>query len=338
MKKTITQTTLPLNQIVNGDVLSVLKTFPSNSIDCVITSPPYWQLRDYHWKGQWGLEKTFAEYLENLWLLMTEIKRVLKPSGTVWINLGDTYARGNKGKDGINQNLHRSIKEHIVPKTKPDYGNLNKCQLLIPHRFAIGCIERGWIMRNDIIWAKTNAMPESVRDRFSKKHEYIFFMTKSENYFFDLDSVREAHLQSSIKRMKYKWNGHRVKGSAHENMNIKYMCHPKGKNPGDVSDFWKISTKSNHDKHYATFNTDLITKPILAGCPEGGVVLDPFCGTGTTGIKAIELNRYFIGIDGKKEYCEMAKKKIKEVLSKNKPASVKSIIEKLQQLNLKTAA
>jgi DNA modification methylase len=171
---------MEINKIYKESCLETLKKMPNEFIDCVITSPPYWQLRDYGYPEQWGLEPTYEEYLDRLWQLMDEIYRVLKPSGTCWINLGDTYARNNK------------------------------CLLLIPHRFAIGCIERGWILRNDIIWGKRNAMPESVTDRFSKKHEYIFFMVKSEKYFFDLDSIRDKVKDSSLERYKYSFSENKL--------------------------------------------------------------------------------------------------------------------------------
>ncbi|MCC7302775.1 MAG: strawberry notch family protein [Bacteroidia bacterium] len=302
-----------LNKVIQGNALDTLKDFPDNSIDCVITSPPYWQLRDYGWKGQWGLEKTFEEYLQNLWALMDEIQRVLKPKGTVWINLGDTYGT-QSGTGRGTQYVSKSTKHHVENGATLIKGNApHKSQLLIPHRFAIGCMERGWIVRNDIILAKKNSMPESVKDRFSKKHEFVFLMVKSKEYFFDLDSVREPHKAASLERTTRGWNGHREKGSSYENMDIKKMCHEDGKNPGDIADFWVVNNKGGKDKHYAKYSSDMLTKPILAGCPKGGVVLDPFCGTGSTGVRAIELGRKFIGIDGKKEYCGIAEKKLKDI-------------------------
>lgn len=304
-----------LNKIIQGDALKTIKRFPNESIDCVITSPPYWQMRDYRWKGQWGLERTPEEYLQNLWSLMDEIKRVLKPKGTVWFNLGDSYGtqsgacRGKKYSRSPNSKISHIENGSVLLK-----GNApHKCQLLLPHRFALGCIKRGWLVRNDIIWAKKNAMPESVKDRFSKKHEYIFLMVKNRKYYFDLNSIREPHRICSLERTKRNWNGHREKRSAFENMDIKKMCHPKGKNPGDVSDFWNIPTQGRKDKHYAKFNADLITKPILAGCPKRGIILDPFCGSGTTGVRALELKRNFIGIEGKKQYCRIARKNIQQI-------------------------
>ena len=177
---------IEVNKIYNEPCLETLKKMADKSIDCVITSPPYWQLRDYGYDCQWGLEPTFQEYLEHLWQMMDEIYRVLKDEGTCWINLGDTYARGSRAKYAHSNQSLRSKHEHLIePNTKPNYEGLDKCLLLIPHRFAIGCIDRGWIVRNDIIWAKRNGMPESVTDRFTKKHEYVFFMVKNEKYYFD---------------------------------------------------------------------------------------------------------------------------------------------------------
>ena len=283
-----------MNEIINGDCLEVLKTLESESINCVITSPPYWQLRDYGWNGQWGLEKTYQEYLEHLWQLMDEIYRVLKPDGTVWINLGDTYssnrwttAPSSTGISGVYADI----------STTKDINEPNKCLLLIPHRFAIGAVDRGWILRNDIIWAKRNGMPESVTDRFSKKHEFVFFMVKSQKYYFDLDSIRDKHTPKSASI------GITSKDFHYDN--------PLGKNPGSVSDFWGIPTTPSSEKHFATFNTKLIDKPIIAGCPEGGIILDPFCGTATTLLRAKQLKRNYIGIEGSKEYVEIANKRLK---------------------------
>lgn len=359
------------NRIYQESCLDTLRAMPDGVIDCVITSPPYWQLRDYGYDGQWGLEPTYQEYLEHLWSLMDALYSKLKDEGTVWINLGDTYARGSRGKDGTNHTVIKKSKEHhIEPLTKPDYGDLNKCLLMIPHRFAIGCIDNGWIVRNDIIWAKTNGMPESVTDRFSKKHEYMFFMVKNEKYYFDLDAIRDSYKQSSIERSKRgvsennKWvNG--VDGKTPHNLsqpraNIttkipkeqadmfsiprarQYKTkniagsmtkdgltrttaglslksaddkiNPFGKNPGDVSDFWDIPTRPNHSKHYATYSDELIRKPILAGCPEGGIIYDPFMGTGSTAEAAIRSGRKFIGSEMSEEYVKIANKRLNPLL------------------------
>lgn len=325
---------MKFNSIYEGKCLDIIKTFPDKSIDCVITSPPYWQLRDYGWDGQWGNEPTFQMYLENLWSLMDEIFRVLKDTGTVWVNLGDTYMGGVAGAGG-DCGKH-TIENANIKGTRFNGGKKeglpNKCLCLIPHRFAIGCIDRGWVMRNDIVWAKRNAMPESVTDRFSKKHEYFFFMSKSEKYYFDLDSIKDKNktqenrppaivrnrlyeYDSKINRMS---NGKSVfggkKGDGQDKAGIysgkEWFPDENGKNPGSVSDFWDIPTKPSKDEHYASYNTKLIDKPIVAGCPIGGIILDPFCGTATTGCRAIDLQRKFIGIEGSPEYVKIGNKKL----------------------------
>lgn len=315
---------IEINKIYNEDCLETLSKISNDSVDCVITSPPYYQLRDYGWNGQWGLEKTYQEYLDKLISLMSELKRVLKPTGTMWVNLGDTYFGGSGGPSGFDRkakdlewyekserNLHtRHSKENNIP---------NKSLVLIPHRFAIRCIdELGLILRNDVIWAKRNGMPESVTDRFSKKHEFFFFFVKQQKYYFDLDGIREKAKTTDVSK-NGSWQGDR-------NLTIQPVSEKNtlggvnlnGKNPGDVSDFWDIPTQPSSDKHYATYNFDLIDKPIVAGCPKDGIILDPFCGTGTTIARAIQLGRNGIGIDGKQEYCEIAEKRIKQELSQLK--------------------
>lgn len=304
---------MDLNKIYQEPNLETLSKMENESIDCVITSPPYWQLRDYGYPEQWGLEPTFNEYLEHLWQLMDEIYRVLKPEGTCWINLGDTY---NGAKVGNTSN--KGFKENTVIDTfqkQKIEGIKDKCLLLIPHRFAIGCIDRGWIVRNDCIWAKRNGMPEPVTDRFSKKHEYFFFMVKSEKYYFDLDSIREAHAESSLKRIEY---GFKSKHDSIGNIDVEKMgdrfCNPKGKNPGSVSDFWDIPTKPSKNEHYASYNDSLLVKPVLAGCPKGGIIYDPFMGTGSTAEVAIRADRNFIGSEMSLDYCRIAEKRIQPFL------------------------
>lgn len=314
-----------INTIYNESCMETLTRMPDNYLHSVITSPPYWQLRDYGYEGQWGLETTYTEYLENLWAMMDEIHRVLRNDGTVWVNLGDVYARGQRTNDG---NVHSLFQNgaNPIPISKPNYNGLNKTLLLLPHRFAIGCIERGWIVRNDCIWAKRNCMPESVTDRFSKKHEYFFFMVKSEKYYFDLDSIREKYKDSSIQRIlqgRSDTSKHFVGNVGNENLskpraNRKYsgeaLVLPDGKNPGSVSDFWDIPTKGTSAKHYASYNDSLLLKPVLAGCPEGGIIYDPFIGTGSTAECALRSNRKFIGSEMSAEYCDIANKRLQPYL------------------------
>jgi DNA modification methylase len=308
------------NIIYNEPCLETLKKMPNEFLDSVITSPPYWQLRDYGYDGQWGLEPTFHEYLEHLWEMMDEIYRALKPSGTAWINLGDSYnGTGGGHKIEKQRDTYKKYNKNLkpAPNGKKEISIQNKCLLLIPHRFAIGCIDRGWIMRNDIIWAKRNGMPESVNDRFSKKHEYFFFMTKSTDYYFDLDAIRSRHIHANDKRN----DGERhIYKDGVKSLNNKMLAtnavsfNPLGKNPGTVSDFWDIPTKGNSDKHYASYNQELIHKPIIAGCPENGLIYDPFMGTGSTAIAALRRNRNFIGSEMSVEYLKIAEKKIDNLL------------------------
>lgn len=316
-----------INIIHNESCLETLSKMPDNYLDCVITSPPYWQLRDYGYDGQWGLEPTFNEYLEHLWSLMDAIYLKLKDGGTVWVNLGDTYstqsgtnaalARGKNYESESTYLTNRGESEKLIkPKNMP-----NKCLLLIPHRFAIGCIDRGWIVRNDIIWAKRNGMPESVTDRFSKKHEYFFFMVKNDKYYFDLDSVRSKHIHANDKRN----NGERhVYKDCVKSLNNDMLAtnavsfNPLGKNPGSVSDFWDIPTKPSSNEHYAAYNDELIKKPILAGCPENGIIYDPFMGIGSEVFQAVKMGRKGIGFELKESYFDLAKKNLASIVEQQK--------------------
>jgi len=281
---------IEINKIYCEPCLDTVSRMPDNFLDCVITSPPYWQLRDYGYEGQWGLEPTYQEYLEHLWSLMDAIYPKLKDGGTVWINLGDSYSTQSGTNLAISKGL--DVKHYTARlQNRGESGKLikdknlpNKCLLLIPHRFAIGCLERGWVLRNDIVWAKRNGTPESVTDRFSKKHEYMFFFVKNEKYYFDLDAVKDRNEQG-------------------------------GRNPGTVSDFWDIPTKPNKLNHYATYNESLISKPILAGCPEGGIIYDPFMGTGSTAESAFKAGRKYIGSEMSEEYCKIAEKRLKALTS-----------------------
>ena len=310
---------MEINKIYQESCLETLQKMENNSIDCIITSPPYWQLRDYGYPEQWGLEPTFQEYLEHLWSMMDEVYRVLKPMGTCWINLGDSYSTQSGTNLAISRGTHKE-QDSTYLTNRGESGSLikdkslpNKCLLLIPHRFAIGCIDRGWIMRNDCIWAKRNGMPESVTDRFSKKHEYFFFMVKSEKYFFDLDAIRDKSINDNVIRDKSKESF--GIGTSNFSKGARNTSNPLGKNPGSVSDFWDIPTKPSSSKHYASYNDSLLVKPVLAGCPEGGIIYDPFMGTGSTAEVAIRANRKFIGSEMSAEYCKIANERISPFLA-----------------------
>jgi len=261
---------MKINTVYQDPCLETLRKMPDKYLDCVITSPPYWQLRDYGYPEQWGLEPTFNEYLDHLWAMMDLIWLKLKDEGTAWINLGDTYGAGSNKTVGRSDSTRLGGSPKSV--TSKIDSTISKCLLLIPHRFAIGCIDRGWIVRNDIIWAKRNGMPESTTDRFSKKHEYFFFMVKQQKYFFDLDAVRDNAQTQGETRIRsndsYRKAGLNFTAKKYDNNNPVLCCHINGKNPGSVSDFWDIPTKPNSKNHYAVYNDELLRKPILAGCPE----------------------------------------------------------------------
>ncbi|HOW36965.1 MAG TPA: DNA methyltransferase, partial [Candidatus Pacearchaeota archaeon] len=234
---------MEVNKIIRGDALQVLKTLPSESVDCIVTSPPYWALRDYKIKEQVGLESDFNDYIKKLCDIFDEGKRVLKKTGTCWVNLGDTYYTKSGGSflnDQLNSN--KRIKKLGINKANAIRGKgllADKNLTLTPLRFAIEMQKRGWIVRNVIIWHKPNCMPCSVRDRFTVDFEYLFFFVKSKRYYFK--QIREPHKTESLERTKHKWDGHRELGSSFYGMNIKKMCHPDGRNKRCV---WSITTKS----------------------------------------------------------------------------------------------
>jgi len=298
------------NIILTGDALKKLQELPDESIDMVMTSPPYWALRDYGIKGQLGMEEDFDDYINKLCGVFDEIKRVLKSSGTCWVNLGDTYYT-KSGNSFLNDTLisNSHIRKTGINKANELRGRgllKSKNLTLIPFRFSIEMQKRGWIIRNVIIWHKPNVMPSSVKDRFTVDFEYLFFFSKSRKYYFK--TQREPHKNASIKRTDYSWNGHREPNSSYHGMNIKNMCHPKGRNKRTV---WEITTKPFREAHFAVYPEELCETPIKAGCPEGGIVLDPFFGAGTTGLTALKQNKKFIGIELNPEYIKIAKKRLR---------------------------
>lgn len=279
--------------LFHGDVMTVLCELPAQSVDCVVTSPPYWYKRDYDFPGQWGLEPTFQEYLEKMWALMDEVHRVLKDTGTCWVNLGDTYVKN--GTPGGTKYVQKDGGNRVPHMKKQTVALKSLCH--IPHRFAIGCVDRGWICRNDILWNKPNGMAESVQDRFNVKNEYLFLLVKGKDYYFDLESVKEPTV--------WKRSGYRMGGKKHrEAVGHKGVYVDKGtKNPGNV---WNINTKASSSEHIATFNPEIPERCIKAGCPPAGTVLDIFCGVGTTIKVAFKLDRKGIGIDGNPHYLDEA--------------------------------
>jgi DNA modification methylase len=270
-------------KILVGDALSQLKKLEDGSVNTCITSPPYWGLRDYGVGGQLGLENTPEEYVENLVNIFREVRRVLKDDGTLWLNLGDSYAGSGKGRNGdgshglgsIKQASNRGAVNGILRKN--DTGKLKPKDLVgIPWRVAFALQADGWYLRQDIIWHKPNPMPESVKDRCTKAHEYIFLLSKSQKYYFDSEAIKEP---TTDKRA------------------------PGNRNKRSV---WTVTTKPFKGAHFATFPLDLIEPCVLAGSPKGGVVLDPFFGSGTTGVVAEKNERRCVGIELNADYVKLA--------------------------------
>jgi len=303
--------------LYHGNNIDVLKTMDRESVDCVVTSPPYWGLRDYGTSDQLGLEPTPEEYVTNLVKVFQEVHRVLKPSGTVWLNLGDSYAGSNSDKHSSpNKNtlsakmgqtyggIEKSIKAK-VPGLKP------KDLIGIPWRVAFALQADGWYLRSDIIWQKPNPMPESVKDRPTKSHEYIFLLTKSRKYYYDADAIKEPTVsQDKYKRDRdnpdYKFNNTPGRTKMSGLKDNKYTR----KNKRDV---WNINTKPYKEAHFAVFPEEIPMNCIKAGSPEDGVVLDPFVGSGTTLKVARQLGRKAIGIDINTEYLDLCIKRCNEI-------------------------
>jgi DNA modification methylase len=260
-------------KIYHGDALEVLKKLPERSVQCCVTSPPYWGLRDYGIKGQLGQEATPQAYVENLVAVFREVRRILKDDGVLWLNLGDSYARGTRSN---------------AVKPKELVG--------IPWRVAFALQADGWHLRSDIIWYKSNATPESVTDRPTKAHEYIFLLTKNIHYFYDADSIREPHKEVSLKRMGYGWKDTRTKSGKKLRSETQgtRMCHPRGKNKRTV---WITAKGAYRGGHFATFPREIPETCIKAGSRIRDTILDPFAGAGTTLKAATKLGRIPIGIE-----------------------------------------
>ncbi len=315
------------NKIYQGDALEVLKTFPDESINCVMTSPPYWALRDYGIDGQLGLEKTFEEYINKLCNVFDEVKRVLKKDGTCWVVIGDTYSAG--GGKAVEQSAKRQ--SAIDTGAYPDYSpnsklrsKMGKSLVMIPFRFAIEMVNRGWILRNTIIWHKPNCMPSSVKDRFTVDFEYIFFFVKSKKYYFEQQF--EEHLTEEGKLRNKNREG-KSKGYPFGNRfsdGKRTFYGEQGRNKRAV---WQVTTKPFKESHFAVFPPDLIETPIKAGCPENGIVLDPFMGSGTTGLSALKQNKRFIGIELNPEYIKIAEARIKPYLKQIQLNSEEAVLE-----------
>lgn len=334
------------NTVLVGDAVHQLQQLPDASIDCVITSPPYFRLRNYDHTDQLGLEPHVNQWVDKLTAVFAEIARVLAPTGSVWLNLGDSYSR------------------------HPTAGAPAKGLLLAPERLLLALDATGWIVRNKVIWAKTNPMPNSVADRLSCTHEYVYFLTRQTNYFFDLDAIRIPHRSTRNPRTTTTTTSYPPAASsppqwagplAGNNSGLAELKrrgragHPLGKNPGDV---WNLATANYRGAHFATFPPTLIERPLLASCPERvctacglgwlpnttralgalavrgelspqcdcrhpwrvGLVLDPFFGAGTVGLVAQQQQRHWLGIELNPDFAQLATDRIRKAAGERRSA------------------
>ena len=325
-------------KILEGDCREMLKTLADQSVNCCVTSPPYFGLRDYGVADQIGLEKTPDEFVAQLVSVFREVRRVLRDDGTVWLNLGDSYAGSGAGfGDTKTTNKgHNGSRERQKPIWQ-DTGLASKNMIGIPWRVAFALQADGWWLRQDIIWAKPNPMPESVTDRCTKSHEYIFMLTKSAKYFYDQEAIKEPMSMSSVERLSQanienqngsnrvpgKTNGNmkavgkidkqRGHGRRHAGFNDRWDALEKADQCSGMRNkrsVWTVATQPFKEAHFATFPPDLIEPCILAGCPKGGTVLDPFGGAGTTGLVADRNGRNAILIELNSTYATMAIERI----------------------------
>jgi site-specific DNA-methyltransferase (cytosine-N4-specific) len=272
----LTETSSHQNKILIGDASDLLKTLPNNHFDCIVTSPPYWGLRDYGVPGQIGAEKTVDQYIADLVSLFREAKRTLVDDGTLWLNIGDSYTSGGRTwRDNDSKNKGRAM--NYRPAT-PE-GLKPKDLIGIPWKLAFALQSDGWYLRTDIIWNKPNCQPESVKDRPTRAHEYVFLFSKNEKYFYDWEAIKEPALDKKQKL----------------------------KNRRTV---WNINTEPFPGSHFAVYPKALVRICIAAGSRSNGAVLDPFLGSGTTGVVCNELGRKWTGIELNPEYADLARERI----------------------------
>jgi DNA modification methylase len=272
------------HRIIQGDCLEGLRTLPDASVHCCVTSPPYWGLRDYGHDGQIGLESTPEAYVARMVEVFREVRRVLREDGTLWLNLGDTYGSGKQLKG-------------------------------IPWRVAFALQADGWVLRQDIIWAKPNPMPESTKDRCTKAHEYLFLMAKHDKYFYDFSAIAEVSLSAGKPLGFTTGQADAVGRKPSGNQRPENYRKPRGETRNKRS-VWTVTLKPYSGAHFAVMPPDLVEPCIKAGCPEGGTVLDPFAGSGTTLAVAAQLGRSGIGCELNPEYIELAEQRIAKVKAK----------------------
>lgn len=307
---------MEINHIYNAECLTGLSLLPDNSINCCITSPPYYGLRDYGNDRQIGLEDTPEEYIEKLVNVFHEVYRVLMPDGTLWINIGDSYAGSMKGAAQFPDNA-------MNYKQGTNRGTLGKATLVkqctgckpkdligIPWMLAFALRADGWYLRQDIIWNKPSVMPESVRDRCTKSHEYIFLLSKRRKYYFNAGEIAEpASTYNEIVRDRSTTKLNNTPGRSKMGGLVRNDYHTRNKRS-----VWTVATQPLREAHFATYPEKLIVDCIKAGCPEGGIVLDPFIGAGTTALVARKLNRNYVGFELNPDYVSLARRRIDKEL------------------------
>lgn len=298
----------------HGKAREVLRELDTASVDCVVTSPPYYGLRDYGVEGQQGIEASPAEYVETMRAVFAEVRRVLAKDGTLWLNLGDSYVskppgnvRGVSDATGLHGGrTSDAYRDRLAAGmgTKADttrFGLAEKNLIGVPWRVALALQDDGWILRSDVIWHKSSGMPESVMDRPARRHEHVFLFAKGARYHFDLDAIRLPHAETTIAAASRTTKPYCAPGQK-PNAKTSGMA-AGGANPGDV---WSIGTQPFSDAHFAVMPLALAERCVLAGCKPGGTVLDPYCGSGTTGLAAARHGRRFVGVDLNRDYLDLA--------------------------------
>jgi DNA modification methylase len=302
-----------------GDTTSRLRRLKPESIQCVVTSPPYWGLRDYGVADQIGCESSPEEYVERLVAVFREVRRSLTSNGTTWLVLGDSYANPDKGsyqhsrvkaEDSLQKG---NLASDFYGASNRNWNGLAPKNLVgIPWRVAFALQADGWYLRSEIIWHKPNPMPESVRDRPTKAHEQVFLLTKSKRYYYDADAVREPATNRPAGNKTHKGKTAYEQGDQRHRTKVG-LVNTKPTAWRNRRSVWTVATQPFPEAHFAVFPERLVEPCVLAGSREGDLILDPFCGAGTVGVVAKRLSRHFIGIDLKPDYIEMARRRIAKV-------------------------
>ena len=319
------------NRIICGDAIEMLRTLPPESVNCCITSPPYYGLRDYGMAGQIGLEQSPVEYISRLVDVFREVRHILRSDGTLWIVIADSYAGSSKGalkeerlRDIKTKQSYKYSTSNPAAKLPKTWDGIKPKDLIgIPWALAFALRGDGWYLRSAVIWHKPNALPESCRDRPTRSYEHVFLLSKSYHYYYDQEAIKEPVAEGTKARMKRAVSDNHKYAGAAPGQTPQTFNRPRPNRSGidvmlpdtrNLRDVWTVSTKSYRGAHFAVFPEELITPCILAGCPAGAVVLDPFFGSGTTGAAAVSLGRRYIGIDINPDYCRLAEERLKGVM------------------------